>query len=93
MIHPNEPVIPFESEDQKLSYLRSWGLVSPKAEKVKQLYYRGLFADDYTPCEVIGRLEKTFIVIQINGEQHCIHPEYLAEMQPTKKELAHLQQE
>ena len=91
MIEPTYTVIPFENDAQKLEMLKRWGLASPKAKKMKQLYYKGLFVPEYTPCDVVGYSDTVFIVISIEGQLHSIHPDYLAEMQPTKIELETIQ--
>lgn len=93
MIEPTFPVIPFESDTQKLEMLKRWGLASPKAKKAKQLYYKGMFVPEYTPCDVVGYSDNIFIVISINGHLHSIHPDYLAEMQPNTDERMDLLRE
>lgn len=85
MIEPSYRVIPFESDAQKLSMLKKWGLASPKAKDMKPLYYKGLFSAEYTPCDVVGFSDNIFIVISVLGQLHSIHPDCLAEMQPSKK--------
>lgn len=88
MIAPSSPVIAFENDEQKLSFLKKWKLIPPKATEPKQLYYNGLFSDGFVACDVVGYMDDMFLVIFINGQLHTIHHDYLHEMQPTKKELA-----
>ena len=65
MIEPSYTVIPFESDTQKLEMLKRWDLASPQADKAKQLYYKGMFAPEYTPCDVVGYSDNVFVVISI----------------------------
>lgn len=90
MIEPSYTVIPFESDTQKLEMLKRWDLASPQADKAKQLYYKGMFAPEYTPCDVVGYSDNVFVVISINGHLHSVHPDYLAEIQPNTDERMEL---
>ncbi len=90
MIDPSYTVIPFESDTQKLEMLKRWDLASPQADKAKQLYYKGMFAPEYTPCDVVGYSDNVFVVISINGHLHSVHPDYLAEIQPNTDERMEL---
>lgn len=87
MIQPQSPIRSFNSFEQKLELFRSWGLVSPKATSLKQLYYKGFYSSRYVPCDVVGFIDGYTLVISVDGDLHCIHPECLAEMQPSKEEL------
>lgn len=70
----------FESDSEQLDKYKEWGLVSEKAAKIKNLFYKrdGLSL----ACEIVGYADKATAVIQLdNGQLHCIHPSYLKEMQ------------
>ncbi|WEK54855.1 MAG: hypothetical protein P0Y55_01895 [Candidatus Cohnella colombiensis] len=70
----------FEDEDAQLEKCREWGLVSDKATKMKIFNYKGNGLN--VPVEIVGYVDYLTAVISFdNGDQHCIHPSYLKEMQ------------
>lgn len=71
----------FESDDEKLEYLREKGLVTPKATSVKSFAYAGDYTDTPVLCEVVGYATPIDIIVSVGGEYHCLHYAYLAEMQ------------
>lgn len=85
----------FENEEKKLSKLKEWKLISPTANTVKTIYYKGAYTDTPIECEVIGYrsiknsegcINKYFesAIISIAGEIRTILPEYLKQMQSSK---------
>lgn len=71
---------PFDSEDELIKQCKKWGLLSDKAGKSKAFYYKG--NGQLLICTIIGYTDPTTAVIAFEGgEQHCIHPAYLREMQ------------
>ncbi|MBT2290372.1 hypothetical protein J7E73_14720 [Paenibacillus albidus] len=70
----------FDSEEVLIDQCKEWGLLSEKATKSKTFYYKGNGLN--VPCSIIGLVDDMTAVIQLdNGQQHCIHPSYLKEMQ------------
>ncbi len=59
-------------------------IISPKASEIKELYYKGAYTKDAVECDVVGIVDNNEIILDINGELHSIHPDYLLDMQ--KKE-------
>lgn len=90
----NEMII-FENFNDKLDKLKEWGIISSKATKIKELYYKGVYSDVQSECDVIGYLSKptrkdcidrTYetAIILVNEETHKIAPAYLKQMQSKK---------
>lgn len=70
----------FEDEIELIEKCKAWGLLTPKASKIKAFSYKGNRVN--IPCSIIGYVDDMTAVIQFdNGELHCIHPSYLKEMQ------------
>ena len=59
-------------------------IISPKANEIKELYYKGAYTKDSVKCDVVGIVDNNEIILNINDELHSIHPDYLLDMQ--KKE-------
>ena len=84
MINPKREWRKFESLEDKIGVLKELKLVSPKANEVKTLYYKGAYTENAVECDVVGIVDNNEIILDINGELHSIHPDYLLDMQ--KKE-------
>lgn len=84
MINPKREWRKFESNEEKIEVLKELKLISPKANEVKTLYYKGAYVEDTVECDVIGIVDNNEIILDINGKLHSIHPDYLLDMQ--KKE-------
>ncbi|MDQ0148180.1 BRCT domain-containing protein [Eubacterium multiforme] len=84
MINPKREWIEFKSEEEKLEKLKELKIISSKSKEVKELYYKGVYTEDATLCDVVGFVDDNEIILNINGEFHSIHPEYFIDMQ--KKE-------
>lgn len=84
MINPKREWRKFESNEEKIKTLKELKLISPKANEVKTLYYKGAYVEDAVECDVIGIVDNNEIILDINGKLHSIHPDYLLDMQ--KKE-------
>ncbi len=70
----------FENESDQMDKCKQWGLLSGKASKMKEFYYKGYGAN--LACNIVGWADQLTAVIEFeNKEQHCIHPSYLKEMQ------------
>lgn len=84
MINPKREWRKFESLEEKIEVLKELKLISPKANEVKTLYYKGAYTENAVECDVVGVVDNNEIILDINGELHSIHPDYLLDMQ--KKE-------
>ena len=84
MINPKREWRKFESHEDKIEVLKELKLVSPKANDIKTLYYKGAYTENAVECDVVGIVDNNEIILDINGELHSIHPDYLLDMQ--KKE-------
>lgn len=84
MISPKREWRKFESYEDKITVLKELKIISPKANEVKTLYYKGAYTKDAVECDVVGIIDNNEIILDINGELHSIHPDYLIDMQ--KKE-------
>lgn len=85
MIPPKDGWIRFRTPDEKIQYLKKHKLMPSKADTPKPLFYRGAFSDEYLLCDVVGA-DGIMSVISVNGEIHCIHPDMLEDIQPSKEE-------
>lgn len=84
MINPKRKWRKFESQEEKIEILKELKIISPKATEIKELYYKGAYTKDAVECDVVGIVDNNEIILDINGELHSIHPDYLLDMQ--KKE-------
>ena len=84
MINPKRKWRKFESQEEKIEILKELKIISPKASEIKDLYYKGAYTKDAVECDVVGIVDNNEIILDINGELHRIHPDYLLDMQ--KKE-------
>lgn len=72
--------IAFEDEAEAIDKCKEWGLVTPKATKMKAFYHKGTGKN--IACEIVGYVDDITTVIKLEtGELHLIHPSYLKEMQ------------
>src|SRR4051812_35892093 len=70
----------FENEAAQIEQCKEWGLLSEKATKNKEFFYKGSGLN--LACNIIGFVDKITAVIELpNQQKHCIHPSYLKEMQ------------
>ena len=84
MISPKRKWKKFESQEEKIKTLKELKIISPKANEIKELYYKGAYTKDSVKCDVVGIVDNNEIILNINDELHSIHPDYLLDMQ--KKE-------
>ncbi len=81
MICPTDGWIRISDPNELLEFLKRLTLTPKSYTEPKPLIYTGIFTETPVPCKVVGYLDKTFIVIEVNGELHSIHPEHLKDMQ------------
>jgi DNA polymerase III subunit epsilon len=85
-----ESMIVFNDMDEKISKFKEWKLLSPKADELKDIYYKN--KSDTVKCEIIGYLRKKTnsncidkyyetAVIKVDHNIIKIAPSYLLEMQ------------
>lgn len=85
-----DSMIVFNSLSEKMDKLKEWKLISPKAEELKDVYYKDV--NGAYKCEVIGYLSKKTnlncldmyyetIIIKVNDKIVKIAPAYLLEIQ------------
>jgi DNA polymerase-3 subunit epsilon len=72
---------PFASDEERLNYLKEHGLSPKGAKEPKALFYSGIYAEGTEPCTAEGTAGDVTLVIRVGEMYHCIHPDYLAEMQ------------
>lgn len=80
MIAPPENWHKIQDDTERLAVCKKYKLITPTKTELKDFYYKGLYTDEPTICKVVGYDEK-LLVIEINGELHSIHPDYLLQMQ------------
>lgn len=79
IIEPSTCVI-FANEQEQMDKCIQWGLLTEKASKVKDYYYKGNGMNII--CTIIGYVDDITVVIEFeNKQKHCVHPSYLKEMQ------------
>ncbi|MEW9096125.1 MAG: exonuclease domain-containing protein [Clostridiaceae bacterium] len=92
-------MIIFDNTNEKIDKLKEWKLLSPKADELKDIYYKD--KSDTYKCEVIGYfsrktnsncLDRSYetIAIKVNNNIIKIAPAYLFDMQ--KKDFSFLSQ-
>lgn len=87
MIDPKNGWSRFESTAEKLEYMKKHGLISKTATLPKSVVYSGAYVKSPTRCELIGYDGPYGAVLNINGTLHCIHPDYLQEMQTGRSHI------
>lgn len=84
MIPPRDGWHRFETDEEKLDFLRNKKLI-PKTLGLRPFVYSGGCTDKPVLCEIIGYDGDSFLVIELPDKSlHTIHRDYLSEMQATK---------
>jgi DNA polymerase III epsilon subunit-like protein len=83
MIAPKGEWHKFADPQEKISFLRQNKLL-PKTKDDKPIYYSGYYTEEKVICEVVGYVDKNIVVINVNGENHCINIDCLLDMQKSK---------
>lgn len=81
MIPPKEGWHKFSDGEDKEAHYRKWGL----SLSAPMIFYNGHYSNGIVSCKVLGYQGSSMAVIQIDEELHCIHGEYLCEMQPKRR--------
>lgn len=76
---------PFPSEEKRLDYLKEHKLTPKTYQEAKPLFYSGIYAEGTEVCTAEGLVNENTLVIRVGEEYHCIHPDYLLEMQGSRK--------
>lgn len=79
---------PFPSEEKRLDYLKEHKLTPKTYKEPKPLFYSGIYAEGTEVCTAEGLVNENTLVIKVGDEYHCIHPDYLLEMQSSRKSSA-----
>lgn len=64
-----------------LAFSKQLKLTPKTFTEPKPLVYSGAFTKEPVPCRLIGYVDKSFVVIEVSGQLHTIHSEYLRELQ------------
>ena len=77
--------INFKNEDERIDILKELLLLPPKAKEIKTFYYKGIYSDETVKCNIKGYLRGIngihTLIIDLNNNNHPIHPDYLRNMQ------------
>ena len=85
MLTPKREWIRFESLEEKLLKLKELKIISQGAKEVKNLYYKGVYTEDFVLCDVEGYVDENEIILNIEGKLHSIHPDYFIDMQKSER--------
>lgn len=80
MIAPPENWHKIQDDTERLAICKKYKLITPTKTELKDFYYKGLYVGKPTVCTVVGYAD-SLLIIDINGELHSIHPDYLLQMQ------------
>lgn len=75
---------PFASDEERLTYLKEHKLTPKTYAAPKELVYAGIDTSEPVPCTAEGLVDSCTLVIKVGDSYHCIHPDYLLEMQAKK---------
>ncbi len=81
MLYPKKEYVQFKNLDEKLEKLKELKIISPTSKEVKDLFYKGIYVNEPTICDVVGFVDDLEIIIDIKEKLHSIHPAYFKEMQ------------
>ncbi len=81
MLYSKKEYIQFENLDEKLEKLKELKIISPTSKEIKDLFYKGIYVNEPTICDIVGFVDNFEIIIDIEGKFHSIHPTYFKEMQ------------
>lgn len=73
---------PFSDIEEKLKYLRLWGLIPPKSKIERPIMVVDGYFSAPEPCDVVGYKDEYWAVIRMKDGYHAIFGDYLAELQP-----------
>ena len=86
MLIPKRPWKEFNSLDEKISILKQFEIIPPKATEIKKLYYKGFYSNNNAvECDVVGYVDDYEIILNVNGELHSILPDCFVEMQKRER--------
>lgn len=81
MIPPKGEWTKFIDEKDRISHYIMWGF----SKLTTLIFYGGRYSDKIVPCEVVGHQNDKWAVIKVGDSSHCIHGEYLHELQAQHK--------
>ena len=79
--------------NELLAFSKQLKLTPKTFTEPKPLIYKGAFTKEPVPCRLVGYVDRHFVVIEVAGQLHTIHPDHLLDMQSSssaksKKETA-----
>lgn len=80
MIQPPENWHKIQNDEERLDVCKKYKLIAKTKNELKEFFYKGLYTEFPTICQVVGYSDN-LLVIEVNGELHSIHPDYLLQMQ------------
>lgn len=81
MITPADGWHRITDPEELLAFSKQLKLTPKTFTDPKPLIYTGAFTNEPVPCKLVGYVDTTFVVIEVAGQLHKIHPEYLLDMQ------------
>ena len=54
------------TSEEKIKILKELKIISPKANEIKELYYKGAYTKDSVKCDVVGIVDNNEIILNIN---------------------------
>lgn len=75
---------PFYDEGEKVSYLKSVGLLSRTSKGDKQFIYDGSYAESACRCDIVGYVDGNTVIISLDENLHAISIDHFKEMQPAQ---------
>ena len=86
-IPPKGEYITFSDDAEKIAVLKTFKLLTPSASSLKNFFYNGVFAASCCKCEILGYKDDV-IIIDLDGQLHCINSAHLLDMQISEKSEA-----
>lgn len=85
MISPADGWHRITDPKELLAFSKQLKLTPKTFPEPRPLVYTGAFTNEPVPCKLVGYVDTTFVVIEVAGQLHKIHPEYLLDMQSSSE--------
>ncbi len=83
-LKPKYDFTTFSSTQEKIDFLKKKQLLPENEKSIKKYFYSGIYSENVCTCEIEGYYNNE-IVISLDGQLHCMHMDYFAEMQLSTK--------
>ena len=83
MIPPKGEWTEFIDDEDRINHYLMWGF----SKFTSMVFYSGRYTDKIVPCKVVGHQDDKWAVIKVGDSLHCIHGEYLHELQAQHKKF------